>query len=101
MSTVAEESRFEAWGQINLRLKPEQETQNNTVHFELYSILAVTSTAETKTKIVEVKVCIPMAEDILATQIQEMQKKTTLLQDVQRCRLQHLLHSGRQFRQQC
>ena len=65
---------------MNVRFEPEQEAQINTVLLELRTIPAANIIAETKVTIVELKVCIARAEDILRTQLQEIQKITALAQ---------------------
>ena len=77
---MGDDNGFEAWGQLNLTFEPELEAQKNTVLLELHSILAATSIEETKNKIVELNARIARAEDILRTQILEMQNKNALLQ---------------------
>ena len=59
------------------------------VLLELHSIPAATTIEETKNKLVELKVRIAKAEDILETPIQEMQKKTALLQVIDPITKQH------------
>ena len=62
-----------------MRFEPELEAKKSTVFLELHSISAATSIEETKNKIVELEVCIASVEDILRTQIQEMQQKAKKL----------------------
>ena len=80
ISTVPNENGFEAWRQLTMRFEPELEAQKNTVLLELHSILVSSSVEETKNKLVELKVRIARAEDILGEKITDMQKKTALLQ---------------------
>ena len=65
ISTVRAENGFEAWRQLHLRFEPELEAQKNTVLYDLHSIDAAKSIEETKIKLVELKVRIARAEDVL------------------------------------
>ena len=89
ISTVPEENGFEAWRQLHLRFEPELEAQKNVVLLELHSIPPATSIEETKVKLVELRCRIAKAEDILSEPIQEMQKKTALLQVIDPITKQH------------
>jgi len=89
ISTVAGENGFEAWRQLHLRFEPELEAQKNTVLLELHNIPAAHTIDETKIRIVELKVRIARAEDILGMQIQDMQKMTALLQVIDPVTKQH------------
>ena len=82
VSAVREENGFEAWRQLHLRFEPELEVQRNVVLLELHNIPAATTIEDAKAKLVELKVRIAKAEDILGEPIQEMQKKTALLQGI-------------------
>ena len=75
VSTVAEENGFEAWRQLHLRFEPELEAQKNVVLVELHTIPQAHSIEETKTKMVELRVRIAKAENILGQSLQEIQKK--------------------------
>lgn len=80
VSTVPEENGFEAWRQLHLRFEPELEAQKNTVLLELHNIAPAGSIDETKTKMVELRVRIAKAENILGEILQPIQKKTAMLQ---------------------
>ena len=89
IDTVVEENGFEAWRQLHLRFEPELEAQKNVVLLEIHSILPSTAIEETKTKLVELKVRIAKAEEILEERVTEMQKKTALLQILDPITKQH------------
>ena len=72
-----------------MRFEPELEAQKNTVPLELHSIPVSSSVEETKNKLVELKVRIARAEDILGEKITDMQKKTALLQILDPITKQH------------
>ena len=81
--------RFEAWRQLHLRFEPELQAQKNIVLLELHSMTAAKTIDETKAKLVELKVRIAKAEDILGIPVQDMQKKTALLQVIDPITKQH------------
>jgi hypothetical protein len=89
VSTVKEENGFEAWRQLHLRFEPELEAQKNVVLMDLHNIEAATTIEDTKTKMVELRVRIAKAENILGVTIQEIQKKTALLQIIDPITRQH------------
>ena len=89
ISTVPDENGFEAWRQLHLRFEPEMEAQKNIVLPELHNIPAATTIEDTKQKLVELRVRIAKAEDILGEPIQEMQKKTALFQVIDPITKQH------------
>ena len=55
--------------------EPELEAQKNIVLIDLHNIPAANSINETKEKLVELRVRITKAENILGVRIQEVQKK--------------------------
>ncbi len=59
------------------------------VLLELHSTPAATTIEETKAKLVELKVRIAKAEDILGSAVTDMQKKTALLQVMDPITKQH------------
>ena len=75
-----------------MQFEPEPEAQKNAAFVELHSGSVAASIEETKNDIVEPKVRIARAEDILGTQIQHMQKKTALGQAIGRITKQHTTH---------
>ena len=77
---MAEENGFEAWRQLHLRFEPELEAQKNVVLPELHNIPLASNIEETKTKMVELRVRIARAENILGEILQPIQKKTAMLQ---------------------
>jgi hypothetical protein len=89
ISTVKDENGFEAWRQLHLRFEPELEAQKNVVLVDLHNIAAATTVEETKSKMVELRVRITKAENILGVEIQEIQKKTALLQIIDPTTRQH------------
>ena len=89
VSTVKEENGFEAWRQLHLRFEPELEAQKNVVLMDLHNIEVATTIEETKNKMVELRVRITKAENILGVVIQEIQKKTALLQIIDPITRQH------------
>ena len=74
---------------MHLRFEPELEAQKNVVLLELHSIPPATNIEETKAKLVELRCRIAKAEDILGEPIQEMQKRTALLQVIDPITKQH------------
>ena len=89
VSTVKDENGFEAWRQLHVRFEPELEAQKNKVLTDLHDIDAANNIEETKLKVVELKVRIARAEDILGVAIQEIQKKTALLRIIDPITRQH------------
>jgi len=89
ISTVRDENGFEAWRQLHLRFEPELEAQKNTVLLEIHTITPATTIEETKANLVELKVRIAKAEDILGENITERQMKTALLQVMDPITKQH------------
>ena len=77
---MADENAFNSWRQLNRRFEREEEAQQSTVLLELHNIPAATTIEETKMQILQLKVRIARAEDILGTRIQKMQRETALLQ---------------------
>ena len=69
IGTVAEENGFEEFRQLNVHFETELVVQNNIVLLELDNIAPATSIEGTKMKIVEIKVRIARAEDILGQQV--------------------------------
>ena len=70
ISTVKDENGFGAWRQLHLRFEPELEAQKNVVLMDLHNMTAATTIEETKNKMVELKVRITKAENILGVEIQ-------------------------------
>ena len=89
VSTVTDENGFEAWRQLHLRFEPQLQAQKNTVLLELHNMTAAATIEETKNKMVELKVRIAKAENILGMNVQDMQKKTALLQILDLVTKQH------------
>ena len=65
ITSVNKDNGFEAWRQLHLRFEPELEAQKNVVLVELHNIPGASTIEETKAKLVELKVRITKAEDIL------------------------------------
>ena len=65
VSTVADDNCFEAWMRLNLLFEPELEAQKNPILLELHNIPAGNTIDEAKVRIVELKVRIARAENIL------------------------------------
>ena len=90
VSTVNEENGFEAWRQLHLRFEPELEAQKNTVLLELHNMIAANTIEETKGKMVELRVRIAKAESASGMKVEDMQKKTALLQILDPVTKQHM-----------
>ena len=94
ISTVKDENGFEAWRQLHLRFEPELEAQRNVVLTDLHNITPAKNIDETRSKMVELKVRIAKAENILHMEVQEMQKMTALLQIIDPITRQHTATMG-------
>ena len=94
VSTAAEENGFEAWRQLHLRFEPELEDQKNVVLLQLHNIPPASSIEETKMKMVELRVRIAKAENIWGQALQEIQKKTAMLQILDPATRQHVAAQG-------
>jgi hypothetical protein len=92
VSTVNDENGFEAWRQLHLRFEPELQAQKNSVLLELHNMGAATTIEETKRKLVELRVRTAKAENILGMSVQDVQKKTALLQVLDPITKQHTAH---------
>ena len=93
ISTVRAENGFEAWRQLHLRFEPELEAQKNTVLYDLHSIEAAKSIEDTKIKLVELKVRIARAEDVLDEPLHGIQKKTAMLHILDPISKQHMANT--------
>ena len=89
LSTAKNENGFEAWRQLHLAFEPQLEAQRNAVLLDLRSIPPSTSIADTKSKLLELKVRIKKAEDILIEGVADIQKVTALLQILDPITKQH------------
>jgi hypothetical protein len=98
IESVQDENGFEAWRQLHVRFEPELEAQKNVVLLELHNIPQSNSIEETKGKLVELRVRITKAENILGAAIQDVQKRTAMLQILDPTTKQHMTgQSGRSF----
>jgi hypothetical protein len=98
IESVQDENGFEAWRQLHVRFEPELEAQKNVVLLELHNIPQAVSIEETKGKLVELRVRITKAENILGVAIQDVQKRTAMLQILDPITKQHMAGaSGRSF----
>ena len=98
VESVQDENGFEAWRQLHVRFEPELEAQKNVVLLELHNIPQAASIEETKGKLVELRVRITKAENILGVAIQDVQKRTAMLQILDPITKQHMAGaSGRSF----
>ena len=77
---VAGENGFQAWQQLNWRFEPELEACPNTMVLKLHNIPAANTVEESTVKMVELKVRIARADNILGMQIRNMHKVTALRQ---------------------
>ena len=93
ISTVRAENGFEAWRQLHLRFEPELEAQKNTVLYDLHSIEAARTIEDTKLKLVELKVRIARAEDVLDEPLHSIQKKTAMLHILDPISKQHMANT--------
>ena len=97
IATVRDENGFEAWRQLHLRFEPELEAHKNSVLVDLHDLKPATTIEETKAKMVELKVRITSAEDILGIDLHDIQKKTAVLQVIDPITRQHTANARGTF----
>ena len=88
--TVADTNRSQAWRQLNFRFELELEAQTHKVLLDLHNITAADTLEETKVRLVELKVRIASADDLLGMQTQNMLKMPALIQVIDPITEQHV-----------